>query len=161
MTMFSKLILGLAALTLASYEVPLRSAHAEPHQVLSPTWTKNANGSSYLANALPPLQYDHPFDGNIEIIIYNNSEELKAAGCSGANPGACARVWAPRLVGGARWCVIKKLPDPMLRATFQPPDIVMRHEIGHCNSWPGDHEGARPYYPTIKELKRIIAEGKK
>ena len=42
-----------------------------------------------------------------------------------------------------KWCAIVKLSDDKVRAEGFDPDVFMRHEIGHCNGWPGTHKGAR------------------
>jgi hypothetical protein len=45
-----------------------------------------------------------------------------------------------KLVGG---CLIVVLEDKDLIAAGFNPEHVLRHEIGHCNGWGGDHAGHR------------------
>jgi hypothetical protein len=34
-------------------------------------------------------------------------------------------------------------------------EIVLRHEVGHCNGWPGDHPGMRvDFKNTYRRLKK-------
>ena len=51
--------------------------------------------------------------------------------------------------------MIWKQPDAVILRN-SPLEVNLRHEIGHCNGWKGDHEGARPWYRTDRfwEAKR-------
>ena len=40
-------------------------------------------------------------------------------------------------------CTIHIVDDKVIRAAGYEPDVIRRHEIGHCNGWPADHRGAR------------------
>jgi hypothetical protein len=45
----------------------------------------------------------------------------------------------------------------IVRAAGHDPDIILRHEIGHCNGWGPNHEGAR----TLAESNpgaRVVAD---
>jgi hypothetical protein len=51
-----------------------------------------------------------------------------------------------RLGCSYRWptrCAVFLADDRIVRAAGHNPDIVLRHEIGHCNGWGPSHEGAR------------------
>jgi hypothetical protein len=40
-------------------------------------------------------------------------------------------------------------PDADIIAAGHLPWVVKRHEIAHCNGWPGDHSGARSILSTL------------
>jgi hypothetical protein len=40
-------------------------------------------------------------------------------------------------------CKIIIAADAIIRMNGFDPDLVYRHEIGHCHGWPADHKGAR------------------
>jgi hypothetical protein len=89
---------------------------------------------------LPPLEYDHPFDG--EIIIVRTEAEYTPGfwkcRMSHPTPVGCARV------GGRNGkCVMYIADDATLQRYGEEYDLVLRHETGHCNGW-ANHEGARP-----------------
>jgi hypothetical protein len=82
----------------------------------------------------PPPEYDKPFDGLL-VIQELRGEEMKGA-CWGREI-ACARF----LAANPDVCTIKLLVD-----FIKPPlnrEETIRHEIGHCNGWPGTHPGSK------------------
>jgi hypothetical protein len=90
---------------------------------------------------LPPEEFDRPFDGRIVIQEARDQDEVRklcpnivftigALGCA-------------HLIPSIRLCAIVKVSDEQIRAAGHDPEIFMRHEIGHCNSWPAHHPGAR------------------
>jgi hypothetical protein len=76
---------------------------------------------------LPPEEYDRPYTGELKIIRHDTVTEVQAACPTVPNPMACARVFS------ATKCEVHLLPDYMY--VRDGPDIIMRHEIGHCNGW--------------------------
>jgi hypothetical protein len=103
-------------------------ARAEPAQARAPV-------------SLPPVQYDRPYTGTLitvrlkterELIVECNAAFLRgyALGCS-----------FPNLMGGG--CLVYLRTDDAIIAAGQDPKRVMRHELGHCNGWGGDHIGWR------------------
>jgi hypothetical protein len=86
---------------------------------------------------LPPKQFDHPYPGVLVTARVKSSDELKTV---------CIATWQPgydvgctqHLVGG---CLVTVLEDELLVKRGFIPEQVMRHEIGHCNGWGGDHAG--------------------
>jgi hypothetical protein len=46
-------------------------------------------------------------------------------------------------------CHILIAPLKELQKSGYTLDTIRRHEIGHCNGWPGDHPGAPPSEPLI------------
>jgi hypothetical protein len=85
---------------------------------------------------LPPAQYDHPYSGTVEVVRVSTRAEAKAACPNIVRPVGCARS-----VYGK--CLIFVLPDAELKRTGFNPEYVLKHEIAHCNGWPGEHPGAR------------------
>jgi len=123
-------LIGIAALLLAT-----GTAHAAEHGVM-----------------LPPSEYDHPYTGELLIIEVEKQQTL-IDNCPGYHdiraeapnfPAmACAFGWGKRCV------VLTASKDQipwfqMIHKSYSYENIL-RHEIGHCNGWPGDHPN--PVYP--------------
>jgi hypothetical protein len=87
---------------------------------------------------LPPPEYDHHYDGALKITVAETFAEL-ADFCGRALKNACAK----HIDGGDR-CLVYMIKEELLQWTRE---IVLRHEIGHCNGWPGDHPGMLPLPP--------------
>src|SRR5215510_14585858 len=92
---------------------------------------------------LPPLEYDHPYNGTIYLYQADNQTDMRVK---------CNRPDLPPSVPlfGCSWAANKDHPCVIVvgdMATIQrwgwTRNIVIRHEIGHCNSWPADHPRAR------------------
>jgi len=90
-------------------------------------------------NTLPPAEFDKPFTGELEIVRIPNMQEMETT-CKGSSKQACAA----RLMNGAR-CTIFMLPDKWMKQHYGKNAIafMFRHELGHCNGWPGDHKNGR------------------
>jgi hypothetical protein len=86
---------------------------------------------------LPPVEYDKPYDGDLTIKMVPTFEALRIA-CNVYNPAmlACA-------IHNAKSCVIYLVEDEVMRQRGWNTGLLLRHEIGHCNGWPGDHPGQR------------------
>jgi len=89
---------------------------------------------------LPPLEYDHAPALPVSITDVSSEAELRRVcgwttrqtdaimvGCSMPLPKSCKIYLGP----------------PQTDRTGVTRNLVLRHEIGHCNGWPGDHAGAR------------------
>jgi hypothetical protein len=84
----------------------------------------------------PPEEYDHPYEGKLLISRENEQETMRlvCSRTSGRPVVACAMNW-----GGE--CVIKLARERDMTVSL---DVVLRHEIGHCNGWSSpDHRGMR------------------
>jgi len=100
------------------------------------------------AKELPPLEHDHAFDGSLLVIVvggsygYQSSMHALCAGFSfdGRLLG-CAMTGHLAKARGAD-CVIVIADDDYLAAHGRTRNLVLRHEVGHCNGWK-DHAGAR------------------
>jgi len=87
---------------------------------------------------LPPAQYDHPYAGQLQIFEIENEQM----------PYICPKTLWPITLACSRrfadgWCHITLAPDAIAKSGW-PYEVVLRHEIGHCNGWSGDHKGQRP-----------------
>ena len=58
---------------------------------------------------------------------------------------ACSYRVAPDKRNPLGSCTIVILPEEQLEALGLPHYLIWRHEIAHCNGWPGDHKGALPF----------------
>jgi hypothetical protein len=85
---------------------------------------------------LPPEHYDHPYNGELEIVRHETLADIQAACPTIAAPLACAKVLS------ASKCEIHLPPDYMYPRYSVTADVIMRHEIGHCNGWKHDPETA-------------------
>jgi hypothetical protein len=106
--------------------------------VLSVLVTVSGAHAAEKATTLPPVEFDKPFTGILEIVRIRNQQEIELA-CKASPRHACA--W--RQADGAR-CTIFMLPNEQLRSRGKNAvAFILRHELGHCNGWPGDHKGGR------------------
>jgi|EndMetStandDraft_2_1072991.scaffolds.fasta_scaffold124728_1 hypothetical protein len=88
---------------------------------------------------LPPVIYDHPYKGKLTIETVTREELMTQ----------CAGVATTTTLGCASWrgdrCHIRLLADEIIKAAGWTRELMLRHEIAHCNGWPADHPGKRPY----------------
>ena len=111
---------------------------------------------------LPPLEYDHPYAG--EIIINRVGPEVGVAlSCPTAGfPAGRAIACNQRRLGPKERCEIFIASDSIIASVGLTYEIVLRHEIGHCNGWSGDHQGARYIteadIPAIRPIYRPMGE---
>jgi len=90
---------------------------------------------------LPPVVYDHEYEGDLTIKIVDTMQELYAL-CAQENPYMLACSYAS-YNDGLRSCVIVMVKDELMRRKGWTSGLLFRHEQGHCNGWPGDHPGQR------------------
>jgi hypothetical protein len=109
------------ALTLAA-----TSAAAEPNRIL------------------PPIEYDHPYGGELTIFQAKDQAQVRTMCPYAKFPPIGALGCALRHPNGSQcWVILAPAAD--LVAAGYTTELAKRHEIGHCNGWPGDHGGALPY----------------
>ena len=94
----------------------------------------------------PPLKYDRPYTGDLIYVRLGTEADVRAI-CPKSNLPyklGCAFMSGGKTKDGAynRCQVFIVIDEVISRAGFTP-DNIYRHEIGHCNGWPGSHEGAR------------------
>jgi hypothetical protein len=87
-------------------------------------------------SVLPPVEYDQPYTGQMVIV---RGDKAKMDGLCPKMALGCAIK-----VGEGRGCIIVIANDDILKRTPWNYEMVLRHENGHCQNWPGDHRGARP-----------------
>jgi hypothetical protein len=120
-----------------------------PHALLLRLWRRGHPGARSASDAapgvtqahaqpiLPPVEYDKPYDGDLTIKMVATLEELRER-CGTRIPKmlACA-------FHNSKSCVIYLVEDSVMRQRGWTTGILLRHETGHCNGWPGDHPGER------------------
>jgi hypothetical protein len=88
----------------------------------------------------PPAEYDHPYKGELLLWPVKSQADVRAfcpeSKFAAGFALACARVRTGR-------CTVAIAPDDELRKFGFTHEIVWRHEIAHCNGWPGDHPNVR------------------
>lgn len=89
---------------------------------------------------LPPEEFDHPFDGHVSVWIATQ-DAIRRHHCPRATFNLGVALACMQKVAGT--CYIFKVTDDELKQLGLDPDVVMRHEVGHCNGWGPDHRGAR------------------
>jgi exosome complex RNA-binding protein Csl4 len=92
------------------------------------------------ARVMPPKEFDKPYTGKLVVVRVKDIAQVRAACPTVAVNGNPACMTFKDGI-----CTITILHDSELEKLGIPPALAMRHEIGHCNGWPGDHKGARPW----------------
>jgi len=102
---------------------------------------------------LPPEEFDHPYPGELRITRVESEDHMRAL-CKGVI------FMTNRAVGcnvrfGDQVCIVFIGTDDLLATVGLDYETTLRHEIGHCNGWPGDHPGARylenpKYHPFLQ-----------
>jgi hypothetical protein len=88
---------------------------------------------------LPPVEYDRPYIGDLQVRQVPESEVAKM----------CPPTSLPNKLGCSYpapergYCRIIMATDDEIYAAGLTPEVVWRHELGHCNGWGKDHKGAR------------------
>jgi len=85
----------------------------------------NARSRAEQEKLLPPAEYDYHYEG----ILFVHRAPMDKMDC---NPKrlACAKVWQDKPI-----CSIWIASDDDLKRYGYDYDIVLRHELGHCNGW--------------------------
>jgi hypothetical protein len=116
---------------------PIRPAELKPAVKPRPAWI------------LPPAEYDHPYTaGRLFVTMVDSQADVRdkcestrqldvALGCSGKT-----HLKSDPSVKGCHIVIANK---EVIEAAGYVYDLVLRHEIGHCNGWPGDHPNAQPW----------------
>jgi hypothetical protein len=87
--------------------------------------------------ALPPAEFDHEFTGKLVILREDTHAFLRHVCRDVPNAIACSYRTYDSISGETLSCLI------MLGPEAHNDERVMRHEMAHCNGWPGDHPGAQ------------------
>jgi hypothetical protein len=76
----------------------------------------------------PPLEYDKPYDGELEIQFFSSSEDVVRA-CSQSDT-ACTFLSADH-----KKCRIMMGTEDVIRRNGFTYAFTLRHELAHCNGW--------------------------
>ena len=87
--------------------------------------------------ALPPLEYDHQYTGKLTVLKQDDYLLIRELCRDVPTAIACSYRVYDIASGTTISCLI------MLGPVAHDDPNALRHEIGHCNGWPGDHPGAR------------------
>jgi hypothetical protein len=86
----------------------------------------------------PPAEFDRPFEGRLIKLRLDTVAEVRTACRTPLAMGlGCAPYIHPSL------CVVVLASDEVIKAAGYSTEIVLRHEIAHCNGWPKDHPNSR------------------
>ena len=87
--------------------------------------------------ALPPTEFDRPYAGKLTVLKEDHYAFIRHVCRDTPNALACSYRTYDSVSGETLSCLI------MLGPVAHNDEQVLRHEMGHCNGWPGDHPGAR------------------
>ena len=97
-------------------------------------------------NLLPPEEYDIPYEGKLVVTLVDSEAEVMKQ-CPKTNFPAklgCAFQFRQIYPGGPyAECRIIMPKEEIIESWGFSLATIYRHEIGHCNGWPGDHKAAR------------------
>jgi hypothetical protein len=104
---------------------------AADRQALAINWTQLV---------LPPPEYDHPYSGRLTILDGGDQEQMRSQ---------CRILKSAGIITGcmsyrdAESCTILHAREQDIVKAAWTLNIVIRHEIAHCNGWPPGHPNAR------------------
>jgi hypothetical protein len=78
----------------------------------------------------PPPKYDKPYDGELEIRFFSNSEDVKLACSIGHEDTACTASSVDH-----KKCRIMMLTEDIIKRKGESYTLALRHELAHCNGW--------------------------
>src|SRR5262245_10996996 len=90
--------------------------------------------------ALPPVEYDKPYKGKLTMVRGDRFLMDKLCPKSSFTPTLGCAYSSVDLSE----CVVIMAIDGLIYDAGWSPEVVWRHERGHCLGWPVDHPGARP-----------------
>jgi|SRR6516162_1137213 hypothetical protein len=101
----------------------------------------------------PPAEFDHYYEGDLTIKIVDTLQELhEVCQLDGENLLACS-------TRNHSSCIIVMVKDEVMRQRSWTTGMLLRHEMGHCNGWGGDHAGERSItWPTshwVQDYMRV------
>jgi hypothetical protein len=91
---------------------------------------------------LPPAQYDGLYTGELTIRRVATMQEIRDL-CPSQNFNGLPATACTLRMRDASQCHIFVVSDKVLKAARVNYVSTLRHELGHCNGWPGDHKGGR------------------
>ena len=101
------------------------------------------------AYILPPAEYDHPYTaGQFWVTVVDSQADVRDK-CESTRlldvALACARQTYLKSDPSVKVCWIVIANADVINSAGYVYDVVLRHEIGHCNGWPADHPNAQPW----------------
>jgi hypothetical protein len=118
-----------------------------------------ATGAAFAQDALlPPLEFDYDPPYTTKITRFTKLEELREA-CN-RKTGMFLGCGGNRFIDGQLTCSIFILDNEWLHAYGMTYPKVLRHEMGHCNGWGGNHAGARVRGDRALGPRRVQIENK-
>jgi hypothetical protein len=91
---------------------------------------------------MPPPEYDRPYDGVLVTTVANSQKQVREWCPDAKFTLGVALACTHRYPTGCRMVIAS---DKLLTAAGFPAEMVKRHELAHCNGWPADHPGPRPF----------------
>jgi hypothetical protein len=98
--------------------------------------------AAYKRELFPPAEYDHPYTGNLTVERVADPAAVLALCPNLKEPVGCAQ-----RAKDLSWCkvyvvsdaFINKRPAEQRKLFGYSYENFLRHELAHCNGWPGDH----------------------
>jgi hypothetical protein len=87
--------------------------------------------------ALPPVEFDRAYEGKLTVLKEDNYVFIRHVCSDVPNAIACSFRTYDSVSGETLSCLIMLGPD------VWDDERALRHEMAHCNGWPGNHPGAR------------------
>ena len=108
----------------------------------------NCNSPSYAT--LPPKEFDHPYRHKLIVRTVNSEAAMQTSCSDGSSQSPFETTLKRWRLGCARafdysippTCIVHLRDEETLRQYNRTRELVLRHEIGHCNGWSNSHEGA-------------------
>jgi len=127
-----------------------------------------ADAASGIGFFLPPAEFDKPYPGELTIQRVATERDVQDV-CPSINfkahskrgpATACSSVNKDR-----SRCYIVIVSDRILKALRTSYAFALKHELGHCNGWAGDHKGGklvpmetRVAMPTLPASTKYLPE---
>jgi hypothetical protein len=86
---------------------------------------------------IPPPEFDVPYKGELTITVLPTQEEVGRR-CN-TNPPQARRLGCAASSAWRDKCEILIVADKVFKGLDYTKAEIMRHELAHCNGWPGDH----------------------
>jgi hypothetical protein len=86
---------------------------------------------------LPPSEFDREYDGELEI-IHKIPEDIYRTCQSAVRNGHRALACSRAFLGNPKACTIYMMTENELARLGWDYNIVLRHELGHCQGWKHD-----------------------
>ena len=113
---------------------------------LLPTKGRSVTHKPTARNILPPDGFDKPYLGKLTVTLVESEAEVVAQCPKTTFPAklGCAYQYRQIYPGGPyAECRIIMPKEEIIESWGFSLATIYRHEIGHCNGWPGDHKAAR------------------